>query len=412
MHYGIITPPVSGHIHPFGALGRELISRGHRVTLFQMEDLRAKALDESLEFVALGQADHPKGSLDRSLTELGKLEGLGALRFTIEAVKRTTEMISRDAPNAVEECGIDRLLVDQTEPAGGSVAEHLGIPFVTICNALPLNRERDIPPPFTPWSYSPRIWGQARNALGYAVYDSFTSPVIQVVNRWRKKWALPALQTPADSFSRTAQISQMVRGFDFPRKGLPESFSFVGPLRRPKRQPEPFPWEALDGRPMIYASLGTLQHGKKAVFQCFAEAAASLDAQLVIAHNGGLNADTVREFQGDPVAVRFAPQQEVLKRACLTLSHAGLNTVLDSLAAGVPLVATPITYEQPAIAARIVAVGAGISLRRADLTAGKVRDSIQRIMQEYCWRDCAARLANEIRDAGGVEKAASIIEAI
>ena len=35
----------------------------------------------------------------------------------------------------------DMLLADQTEPAGGTVAEHLGIPFVTICNALALNRE-------------------------------------------------------------------------------------------------------------------------------------------------------------------------------------------------------------------------------------------------------------------------------
>ena len=26
MHIGVITPPVPGHLHPFGALGRELIA--------------------------------------------------------------------------------------------------------------------------------------------------------------------------------------------------------------------------------------------------------------------------------------------------------------------------------------------------------------------------------------------------
>jgi UDP:flavonoid glycosyltransferase YjiC (YdhE family) len=141
MHYGIIAPPVSGHIHPFGALGRELIARGHRVTMFQMEDVRPRATAEGLEFAAIGQSDHPAGSLDRSLAQLGKLRGLGALRFTIEAVRRTTEMICRDAPAVVRACGIDRLLVDQTEPAGGSVADCLKIPFVTVCNALALDRE-------------------------------------------------------------------------------------------------------------------------------------------------------------------------------------------------------------------------------------------------------------------------------
>src|SRR5687767_5503948 len=45
-HFGIISPPVPGHIHPFAALGRELISRGHRVTYLQMIDLEEKIRSE------------------------------------------------------------------------------------------------------------------------------------------------------------------------------------------------------------------------------------------------------------------------------------------------------------------------------------------------------------------------------
>ncbi len=187
MHYGIITPPVAGHIHPFGALGRELIARGHRVTLLQMEDVRARAAAEGLEFAALGQSDHPAGSLDRSLTQLGTLAGLRALRFTIAAVGRTTEMICRDAPGVLAARGIDRLLVDQMEPAGGSVAEHLNIPYATVCNALALNREPYVPPPFTDWTYSTHAWAHARNSLGYAIYDRFMAPVMEVVSAWRKR---------------------------------------------------------------------------------------------------------------------------------------------------------------------------------------------------------------------------------
>ena len=44
------------------------------------------------------------------------------MRFTINAIRRTTDMICRDLPDAVRRAGIDALLVDQTEPAGGSVA--------------------------------------------------------------------------------------------------------------------------------------------------------------------------------------------------------------------------------------------------------------------------------------------------
>jgi len=39
-----------------------------------------------------------------------------------------------------------------------------------------------------------------------------------------------------------------------------------------------------------------------------------------------------------PLVVEYAPQLELLAKARLTITHAGLNTVLDSLSNGVPLV--------------------------------------------------------------------------
>src|SRR5258707_972626 len=152
-HFGIISPPVSGHIHPFSALGRELIARGHRVTYFQVEDLEQKIASEGIAFHPIGRSDHPRGSLPESLSQLAQLKGLSALRSTIRAVERTTIMVCRDAPQAIEAAGVDALLTDQMEPAGGAVAEHLGVPFVSICNALAINRDPLVPPPFTPWRY-------------------------------------------------------------------------------------------------------------------------------------------------------------------------------------------------------------------------------------------------------------------
>src|SRR5207249_2149411 len=66
-HFGIISPPVSGHIHPFAALGRELKARGHRVTYFQVPDLEQKIRSEEIDFWPIGESDHPRGSLPQSL---------------------------------------------------------------------------------------------------------------------------------------------------------------------------------------------------------------------------------------------------------------------------------------------------------------------------------------------------------
>ena len=410
MHFGIISPPVPGHIHPFGALGRELIARGHRVTLFHMPDVEERARVEGLDFVAIGARDHPVGSFPEWLAKLTRLRGLAALRFTVEAIRNATEMLCREAPAALREAGVGFLLADQTEPAGRTIAEHICLPLVTICNALALNREPSVPPPFTAWPYRDSWPARVRNQIGYATSDLIMRPIIQVISKYRKRWKLPEHHHPEQSFSRLAQISQQPPAFDYPRRQLPKSFHYVGPLRGPSPQAIPFPWEKLDGRPLVYASLGTLQNGREATFRCFAEACTGIGVQLVLTHGGGLDTRGASDLPGDAIVVSYAPQLELLSRASLTLTHAGLNTVLDSLSCGVPLVAVPITYEQPAIARRVEWCGAGRVVRFPTLNPDRLRAAVQDVLAEPRYRANAERVRDSIQKAGGVRRAAELIE--
>jgi zeaxanthin glucosyltransferase len=65
----------------------------------------------------------------------------------------------------------------------------------------------------------------------------------------------------------------------------------------------------------------------------------------------------------------FAPQREVLARADAVVSHAGLNTVLDAIAARTPILALPIAFDQPGMAAARI-LHAGIGLRASPRLAG------------------------------------------
>lgn len=412
-HFGIISPPVPGHLNPFYALAHELHRRNHSVTFFHIEDLASRVAAEGFGFSPIGQQDHPLGSLAQSLAQLGKLGGMDALRFTVKAVERTTEAFCRDAPDAIRRAGVDALLVDQTEPAGGSIAELLQIPFVTICNALTMNREAGVPPGFSPWAHQDSLWARIRNRVGYAASDVMLRRVTGVVGRYRKQWRLPKQHQTDQSFSTLAQISQQPPAFDYPRRQLPKCFHYVGPLRYvPSGREISFPWDRIDGRPLIYASLGTLQNGREGLFRQIVEACRPLPVQLVLSHAGGLAAEAVAEFSRFALVVPYAPQQQLLQKASLTITHAGLNTVLDSLSQAVPAIAIPITYEQPAIAARLNWTGAGTVLPLKKLTAVALQSRIQQVLGNRKYYERARAVADSINNAGGVARAGNIIEKV
>ncbi len=409
-HFGIICPPFPGHLNPLAALGRELQWRGHRVTCLQIPDVELKVRSEGLNFYPLGQSTYQPGKLAETLKQLSKLSGLEALRYSVKFCQQLAAIICQDAPSAIEAAGIEALLVDQLEPTGETIAESLGIPFVSVCCGQAIHRQADVPPFFTSWSYQNTWWARLRNLAAYYLLDRSCQPILQVINQYRQKWKLPAYQYYYSSCAAPlARISQQPAAFDFPCT-KPEYFHYTGPFRNSSPQTVSFPFERLTGQPTIYASLGSIQNTKYEVFHDIASACLSLDVQLVIAHGGGMNVEAVQKLPGSPLVVEYAPQLEVLAKASLTITHGGLNTVLDSLSHGVPLVAIPITYEQPGTGARIRWTGTGEVVPLSHLDIPKLRTAIQRVLTEDSYLKNALRLKQAIAQAGGVKRAADIIE--
>ncbi|MFM2159207.1 MAG: hypothetical protein RLZZ124_1681 [Cyanobacteriota bacterium] len=415
LRIGIVAPAAIGHLNPMAALALELVRRGHTVVVFTVADGVRRLRGLPFELVALGATSFPAGSVDDAYRTLGRLSGLAGLRFTVDYLRDEQAMLHAELPEACTAAGIELLLVDQVTPAGATVAERLGLPFVTVANALPVNREAAVPPYFTGWLPGPGIWTRWRNQLGNALLDRWTAPIWTDLLHQRSRWGLPPLQRREQLHSPLLQLSQLPRGFDFPRRRLAGVFEYVGPLADPSgrepllREAPAFPWERIDGRPLIYASLGTLQNGRPELFARIAAACAPLEAQLVISI--GQPGATPPVLAGDPLVVAYAPQQQLIERAALVITHAGLNTTLTALACGVPLLAIPITNEQPGIAARLRYCGAGrvLPLRRAG--ERRLRAQVSRLLEDGGCRARARRLQAEIIAAGGVRRAVDLIEA-
>jgi len=412
-HFGIICPAATGHLNTMLPLGRELQERGHRVTLFGIADAQAKTLAAGLDFWPISESEFPAGVTAESLAQLGKLSGLAALRYTITLLQQGADALLRDAPAALKAAGVEAVLIDQVSPGGGTVAEFLGIPFITVCSALLINREETVPPFFTTWNYNPAWWARLRNRAAYSLLDRIAQPIQQVVNEYRQQWKLPLYTHPQDAYSQLAQLSQQPAEFEFPRQDLPSCFHFTGPYHnQATREPVSFPFEKLTGKPLIYASLGTVQNRLLPIFQSIAEACVGLDAQLVISLGGSTSPESLQGLPGSPLVVSYAPQLELLQKATLTITHAGMNTTLESLNNGVPMVAIPIANDQPGVAARIAWTGAGERVPLAKLTVQRLQKAVKQVLTEDSYKKNALRLQDGIKQAGGVSRAIDIVEQV
>jgi MGT family glycosyltransferase len=405
-----MCPATTGHLNTILPLGKALQQRGHQVILFGLLDAEAKALAAGLDFQAIALDEFPLGSQREFMATLGALKGRQALTYTISQVCKKAKAFLDQAPDAIRQRGLDGLVVDQVSQEGGTIADHLGIPFVSLCSALVLNREITIPPYSTLWNYDPSVLGRLRNGIGYSIFSRLTQPITTLLNSYRQRWQLAPHRSPNDRYSPLAQISQQPAAFEFPRRQLPAHFHFTGPFHQSIGRDIPeFPWERLTGQPLIYASMGTIQNQLMPIFQTIAEACQTLEAQLVISLGGG-HQSLGHAFAGNPLVVDYAPQLELLSKTTLTITHGGLNTTLECLAQGVPMVAIPIANDQPGVAARIRWSGVGEAIALKKLTAPRLRSILEKVLTSPTYKGNALRLQTSLHQSGGVDQAVAVIE--
>jgi UDP:flavonoid glycosyltransferase YjiC (YdhE family) len=408
---GAFCFPGTGHLYPMTALAHSLQKKGHTVVIFGIADTERVVRAAGIEFQQIGTEDHPPGTLRKLDEQLARLKGIAAFQFTLKRVRNSTRMVLRDGPDAVRTAQVDALLVDEAEFAG-NVADHLGLPWISIALIPPLLPDDRFPPFWLGWAAGQDWLSRLRNRLAIHLLLRIASPIFRDVNRQRAEWGLKLLRRPEDGLSPLAQITQLPEALEFEIRGeKPSGLHYTGPfLHAEKRPVVDFPWDRLDGRPLIYASLGTLQNGSEAIFRTIAAACVGLDAQLVISLGGGMDPARLGKLAGDPLVVRFAPQLELLKRARMVITHAGLNTVLEALYEGLPLVAVPLANDQPGVAARLKARGACVVVSRHRLNPNRLRKAVQLVLQDGSYREAAQALQKAIRQLDGPDQAADLIE--
>jgi zeaxanthin glucosyltransferase len=402
-----------GHVSPLLALARRLQKRGHELVFFQLPDLESRIRAAQVPFAAYGKDALPLGSLAREMRDLSQMEGPTAFERAVGSVLSECRIVLHEGPELIRKHRIEFLLVDEVCDAGATLARTHGIPFVSLALALTRCDEPGVPHWGCPLPYSvdPEIVAQYvpwSNAVSAA-----TAPLLEPINQERARFGLPPVKHVMEIHSELATISQQPASFDFPRRELPACFHYTGPFLDLEARPKvSFPWEQLDGRPLVYASLGTFQNRLPAVFRLIAEACAPLDVQLIMGLGSGLHPEELGDLPGNPLVRSYVPQPQLLRRAQLMITHAGMNSALECLSRGVPMVAIPISHDQPNIAQRIAWTGTGTVAPLETLTVEQLRDAVKGVIANPSYRTAALRFQKEIQQVNGLDRAADLVEKV
>jgi zeaxanthin glucosyltransferase len=411
---GFLSMPLTGHLHPVTALGRKMQARGHDVIFFGLPDAARIVHSAGLDFVPFGEEEYPVGTTPAMYARLATLNGEDVVRYSSQEMHpRRARITLEQLPEKLVHRGVEALVIDTVHFFAELVPMKMGIPYAHIWNVLHIDSSGATPPCIFGWDYEDTPAAKARNLEAVKRMRSVFQPIQQVARSWAEKHGLQIdWDTPNATISKLAVITQTPKEFDFPAVPQAPAFHYAGPFHDDYgRERVAFPWERLTGEPLIYASMGTLVNGLTDVFRLILKAADAIPGrQLVLSIGSNIQMDDIGPIPASAIVVPKAPQIELLKRAELCITHAGINTTLESLALGVPMVAIPVGFDQPGIAARIVYHGVGKSVPVASINKEDLSEAIEEVLGNPTYQDRAHWFERTIAQTQGLDRAADVLE--
>jgi zeaxanthin glucosyltransferase len=416
MKLAFVSLPVSGHLNPMISLAVRVKSLGNEVSLISVPDAENRARAAGLHFIAVGVEHFPLGitrEVEKAHSTKGREDGL---EYAFGLMAMVTSAILRPLENLLQAGQFDGVVFDTYQAYLELAAMALNIPYVHVANAAPFDVSGDTPLCFFEWKQEPGEDARHRNLQGVDIFRRLLEPSVAVAKEYAKEKNLTIdWEDIASTRSKLAWITQMPEAFDLlPENSQGRSLYHTGPFVDARDRPSiDFAWERIGDLPLVYASMGTLQNGVERVFRDIIGVAAQLkQLQFVVALGNQLDPAGFEPLPSNVLLVVNAPQLDLLKRAVLCITHAGLNTVLESLTNGVPLVALPVTNDQPGVAIRIAAKGVGEFISPSDLSVDVLVDTVLKVLSDSRYRVNATAMKDIIAKLDGLSMAARKIHEV
>lgn len=293
----------------------------------------------------------------------------------------------------IETHGVDLVVSDTLMLGAGIAAEITGVPWATFGDGPLQWPSPDLPPFGTGLPVMAGRAGRHRNRhVKHAVDVALFRGALRDLNRLRRDHGLwPVADLLTAGVSREAHLQGCTPSFEYPRPELPEFIHFVGALGPGSgfapRTPQPLRRENRS-RPLAFVTQGTMRPDHGELVEPASRALSAEGYEVLVAGMPAVERPGVYSVP----AVDYA---DALAEADVFVTNGGYTGVTLALAAGTPVVQCGATEEKPDIGARLVACGAGESIRLTSPPAWVLRRAVRRVTTDPSRRLAQARLAAE-----------------
>jgi MGT family glycosyltransferase len=403
----LTATPLYGHVAPLAVVGRNLVRRGHEVTLLTGREFGDLAVRNGLDFVPLPRsADVPTATgAARPRVVQARDDILRTFVRPIPAQHQALRELLADGPwdavlSDVAYLGAIPLLLgeppDRRVPVLGVSTTPLSMASVDCApfgSALQPGRTR---------------WSRMRNRhIDWLLRHGPLRPVYDELDAVLSVHGIPP--GTVDYFDQARYFDETFHlappEIEYRRRELPASLRFVGPMK-PGTIPAPRPpwWGDLDGRCVVLVTQGTLDVDPRKLIGPALRALAH-EPVLTVVTTGGAPERALAEALGRPLPANarvapFLPYDDLLPRVRAVVSNGGFGGVQQALRHGVPLVVAGDTEDKPEVAARVRRVGAGIDLRTGTPSPRQVRRAVRAVLGDPSYVARAALVSRSIDRLG------------
>jgi MGT family glycosyltransferase len=413
--YLFLDLPLYGHVNPTLAVVQELVKRGHHVSYYLPERFRSAIQATGARFCSYQSLINPQWVFDASSLTQTFLALL--VKESLHVLPQVLERIHAEQP--------DCLVYDHMCLWGHIVVQMLNVPAIAWYPFYVMNRPRW--PMQGPILTSSQPDETKRQETDRAEIN--LRSVVQVPSRQSR------LDVPDGISDQKTDWENLCEAYQVPPTGLhgevaaqlfivflpkewqpnghlfDEHYLFVGPSILARHEESDFPFDHLsDTSPILYISQGTIFNNWPNFFKMCFEAFGEQPWQVVLSKGEQIDLAALGPVPDNFLVAPHVPQLEILSRTHVFLSHAGMNSTMESLYYGVPMVAIPHTIEQAMTTRRIAQMRLGVMLEKEAVNAATLREAVERVANDASFRQRAQIMQRIIRrEPSGYQRAADAI---